>query len=116
MPKYQHERDDLNFVQLSVLNTLIEIVQTGPILKYSLVRQLWWVDLGWLPLAHPVALSLPLLNRREGKSKMEKLQCWNKGSLMRKAILVHVSRARRGIYSLFPISRQMSSHFLESRT
>jgi len=34
---------------------------------------LWQVDLGWLPDAHPAALSLPLLNRTGEENKMEKL-------------------------------------------
>jgi len=35
---------------------------------------LWWVELTWLPDAHPAALSLPLLNRVGGKNKMGKLR------------------------------------------
>jgi len=34
---------------------------------------LWWVDLGWLPNAHPAALALPLLSRTGGENKMQKL-------------------------------------------
>ena len=33
---------------------------------------LWWVDLGWLPDAHPAALS-HLLNRAGGENKTENL-------------------------------------------
>jgi len=31
--------------------------------RYEHLNLLWWTDLGWLPDAHPAALSLPLLNR-----------------------------------------------------
>lgn len=30
---------------------------------------MWWVGLGWLPGAHPAALSRPLLHRTGGEKK-----------------------------------------------
>lgn len=37
------------------------------------VTTLWWVGLGWLPEAHPAALSLPLLSWKGGENGMKKL-------------------------------------------
>jgi len=33
---------------------------------------LQWVDLVWLPYAHPAAPSFPLLNRTRGENKIKK--------------------------------------------
>lgn len=34
---------------------------------------MWWVEVGWLPVAHPTAPSLSLLNSGGGENKMKKL-------------------------------------------
>lgn len=35
-------------------------------------EMLWWVNLGWLPHAHPAAVLLSILNAARVENKMEK--------------------------------------------
>ena len=42
-------------------------------LKLPNTSVVWWVDLGWLPGAHPAAVSLPLLSRTGGENMMKSL-------------------------------------------
>jgi len=48
--------------------------------------------------------------------KMRKLKVGDKGCLKGKAKSVHASKAKQGIHTLLPISRQVFSHIWESRT
>lgn len=41
--------------------------------------------------------------------------CWDKGNLIRKVKAAHRSKGKRENYLVFPISKQTSSHFQESR-
>ena len=34
---------------------------------------MWWADLGWLPGAHPAALSLALISRTRRENKIKKV-------------------------------------------
>jgi len=42
-------------------------------LVFYLGDHMGWIDLGWLPDAHPAALSLPLLNRPGRENTLKKL-------------------------------------------
>lgn len=73
----------------------------------------------WLTAKCPPSCSLtPLSQERLGeyRRKVRRFMDWDNDILIRKAKAVHASKAKIGINSLLPISRQVSSYFLESRT
>jgi len=50
-----------------------------------------------------------------GRVKVRKLVGWDKYSLVNKAKAAHTSKAKSGIHSLLPISKQVFNHVQESR-
>lgn len=53
---------------------------------------------------------------RTGRVKVRKLLSWDKGSLTGKAKALRTSKAKQGVYSLFPIGRQVFRLIQESKT
>lgn len=79
--------------------------------------RLQWVNPSQQPNTHPASHSLPSPegwgeNRRKAKRSVDR----DNDNFMRKAKAAHASKAKRGIHSLLPNSRQVFSNFLESRT
>jgi len=66
---------------------------------------------------HTAARTLPRSGKGErfGRVKVRKLTGSDKDSLTRKAKATHATKAKQGIHSLLPISRQGFSHLWESR-
>jgi len=55
------------------------------------------------------------MGERNGSEKVRKLVGWDKDSLTGKAKAVRASKAKEGVHSLHPISRQVFSRLQESR-
>jgi len=55
------------------------------------------------------------MEQRIRRVKVRKLMGCNKGSVIGKGKATHTSKAKQGIHSLLPISRQVFSHLQESR-
>ena len=85
-------------------------------LRITVRRVPWFNPSQQLSPTQPLAHS-PLSGNGEriGRVKVRKLVGWDKDSLIGKAKATHTSKAKPGIHSSLPTSRQVFSHLQESR-